>query len=122
VLLKSCKYLRNNLFVNISNYYDIIIIRYGRQPQWRTVKIQVIMPTNELKCNSFKERFGIFISVSGREKVKYPKCNSANLSQILSGSYVIGTEHGKGSCSCNTSSFPSCSTRGIKKEKRRNDG
>lgn len=80
------------------------------------------MPTYEFKCNPCKERFGTFISVSGREKVKHPKWNSADLSQILSGFYVMGTEHGKGSCSCNTSSLPSCSTRGIKKEKRRNDG
>ena len=54
--------------------------------------------------------------------MKHPKWNSADLSQMLSGFYVMGKEHGKESCSCDTSSLLSCSTRAIKKEKRRNDG
>jgi len=80
------------------------------------------MPTYEFKCNSCMKRFQTFISVSDREKVKCPKWNSADSSQIHSGFYVGGAEHGKGSCSCNTGSLSSCSTHGIKKEKRRNDG
>ncbi|MGD9380801.1 MAG: zinc ribbon domain-containing protein [candidate division WOR-3 bacterium] len=65
------------------------------------------MPTYEFKCNKCGNEFEEFTSISGKSRVKCPKCKSRSISQVFTSVQIKG---GKGGSSCSTCSSTSCST------------
>ena len=68
------------------------------------------MPTYEFRCKKCKNTFDVFTSISGKDKVKCPKCKSASVEQIFTTVQIKGGKGGSSCTTCNTSSCSTCST------------
>ncbi|UCG31409.1 MAG: zinc ribbon domain-containing protein [candidate division WOR-3 bacterium] len=70
------------------------------------------MPTYEFKCKKCGKEFEEFTTISGKNKVKCPKCKSSSLCQVFTTVQVRGA---KGNSGCKTCSSSSCTTCGTSK-------
>ncbi|MBO8138576.1 MAG: zinc ribbon domain-containing protein [Desulfotomaculum sp.] len=52
------------------------------------------MPTYDFKCKDCGNKFTVIVSISEKDKVKCPKCQSSNIQQLLTGFFTKGSSCG----------------------------
>lgn len=56
------------------------------------------MPAYDFRCKTCEHKFTVRISITERDKVKCPECNSSSVQQLFTPIAVGGKSESKGSC------------------------